>query len=124
MVLDSVSWRTRLTAPNTAVSWTQGSSQTVTWDVANTTASPVSCATVDIAMSSGSGFAFPALGAVAFVLQGHVLAAVGLLGVAVAAGLGCASTIALDAKAGAAAWRAELARSPNILAVQPEGYRA
>jgi hypothetical protein len=79
---------------------------------------------LDIAMSGGSGFALPALGAIVFVTHGQVLAALGAIGVAVAAGLGCASTIALDAKAGARAWHAELARTAHILAVQPEGYRA
>ncbi|MEO5625172.1 MAG: reprolysin-like metallopeptidase, partial [Dokdonella sp.] len=45
----------KVTVPNTAVSWAQGSAQTVTWDVANTSASPVSCANVDIALSSDGG---------------------------------------------------------------------
>ena len=49
----------QVTAPNTAVNWAQGSVQNVTWDVANTTASPVSCAAVDIALSADGGQTFP-----------------------------------------------------------------
>jgi len=49
----------KVTAPNTAVTWVQASSQTVTWDVANTAAVPVSCANVDITMSSDGGQTFP-----------------------------------------------------------------
>jgi hypothetical protein len=49
----------QVTAPNTAVSWAQGSSQTVTWDVANTTAAPVNCSAVDIALSADGGQTFP-----------------------------------------------------------------
>ncbi len=48
-----------VTAPNTAVTWTALSSQTVTWNVANTTAVPVSCANVSIAVSTDGGNAFP-----------------------------------------------------------------
>lgn len=49
----------QVTAPNTAVSWPQASSQSVGWDVANTTAAPVNCATVDIALSADGGQTFP-----------------------------------------------------------------
>jgi subtilisin-like proprotein convertase family protein len=45
-----------VTAPNTNVSWAAGSSQTVTWNVAGTTAAPVSCANVDIFLSVGGDF--------------------------------------------------------------------
>ncbi len=48
-----------VTAPNTAVSWTGNSTQTVTWDVASTTAAPVSAANVDILFSSDGGQTFP-----------------------------------------------------------------
>lgn len=46
-------------APNTAVTWVGGSGQTVTWDVANTTAAPVSCATVNIRLSLDGGLTYP-----------------------------------------------------------------
>ncbi len=48
-----------VTAPNTNVSWAAGSSQTVTWNVAGTTAAPVSCANVDILLSVDGGFTYP-----------------------------------------------------------------
>ncbi len=48
-----------VTAPNTNVSWQAGSQQTVTWDVAGTTSSPVSCANVDILLSVDGGFTYP-----------------------------------------------------------------
>ncbi|MFO1412555.1 MAG: FG-GAP-like repeat-containing protein [Burkholderiales bacterium] len=48
-----------VTAPNTAVNWTGGTTQTVTWNVANTTAAPVSCPNVDIMLSTDGGQTFP-----------------------------------------------------------------
>ena len=44
-----------VTAPNTAVSYAGGSTQTVTWAVAGTTANGVNCANVDILISTNSG---------------------------------------------------------------------
>ncbi|HEV2903391.1 MAG TPA: M12 family metallo-peptidase, partial [Gaiellaceae bacterium] len=53
-----------VTAPNTAVTYPGGSSQTVTWDVANTDLPPVSTTDVKISLSTDSGHTYP-----------HVLAA-------------------------------------------------
>ncbi len=47
-----------VTAPNTAVTWAGGSTQTITWSVANTTATPVSCANVKISLSTDGGQTF------------------------------------------------------------------
>lgn len=44
-----------VTSPNTAVSFAGGSSQTVTWNVAGTTANNVNCANVDILISTDGG---------------------------------------------------------------------
>jgi hypothetical protein len=48
-----------ITAPNTAVTWAGGSTQNVTWNVASTTATPVSCANVKVSLSTDGGLTFP-----------------------------------------------------------------
>ncbi|MDX2029826.1 MAG: M12 family metallo-peptidase [Blastocatellia bacterium] len=48
-----------VTQPNTLVSWPAGTTQTITWDVANTTAAPVSCANVRLLLSTDGGLTFP-----------------------------------------------------------------
>lgn len=51
----------QVSAPNTAVTWTGNSTQTVSWLVNNTTAAPVSCANVKISISTDGGNTFTTL---------------------------------------------------------------
>jgi hypothetical protein len=44
---------------NTGITWGSGSTQTVTWNVANTTAAPISCANVKILLSLDGGVTYP-----------------------------------------------------------------
>jgi Metallo-peptidase family M12 len=48
-----------ITAPNTATTFSGGSTQTVTWNVTNTTAAPVNAANVKISLSTDGGQTFP-----------------------------------------------------------------
>ena len=48
-----------VTSQNSATLWLDGSEQTITWAVANTTASPVNCANVDIKLSYDGGITYP-----------------------------------------------------------------
>ncbi len=48
----------RVTSPKGGESWDAGSTQTITWDVANTTAAPLSTATVTIMLSGDGGQSF------------------------------------------------------------------
>jgi len=47
--------------PNDSLGWTIGQTETVTWDVANTDAAPVSCAEVDILLSLDGGLTYPVI---------------------------------------------------------------
>jgi hypothetical protein len=49
----------KVTAPDTAVTWIQGTVEVVAWNVANTTTAPVSCAAVDVRLSTDGGLSFP-----------------------------------------------------------------
>jgi hypothetical protein len=48
-----------VTSPNTNVTWNAGTIQNVTWNVAGTTAAPISCANVDIFLSTDGGNTYP-----------------------------------------------------------------
>ncbi|MCB0660589.1 MAG: propanediol utilization protein, partial [Saprospiraceae bacterium] len=48
-----------ITSQGSPVTWTSGSSQTITWNVASTTASPISCANVTILFSADGGTTWP-----------------------------------------------------------------
>jgi hypothetical protein len=48
-----------ITYPTTAVAWATGTPQTVTWAVANTDVAPVSCANVNILLSTDGGLTYP-----------------------------------------------------------------
>ncbi|MFZ4477378.1 MAG: reprolysin-like metallopeptidase, partial [Saprospiraceae bacterium] len=52
-----------VTSPNTAVTYPGNSSQTITWNVAGTTAAPVSCPNVDILLTTDGGTTFTTLAA-------------------------------------------------------------
>lgn len=49
----------QVSSPNTNVTWAGGGAATVTWNVNNTTASPVSCSSVNILLSTDGGNTFP-----------------------------------------------------------------
>ncbi|MFK7908278.1 MAG: reprolysin-like metallopeptidase, partial [Chitinophagales bacterium] len=58
--VDDVGGPFAVTAPNDGTeSWTAGSPETVTWNVAGTTSAPISCATVDIRLSIDGGLTYP-----------------------------------------------------------------
>lgn len=50
-----------VTSQGTPTAWTELQDVTLTWNVANTTASPVSCAYVDIYLSYDGGYTYPVL---------------------------------------------------------------
>lgn len=47
--------------PNEAVTWHGGTFETILWDVAGTDAVPVSCSTVDLALSTDGGYSYPVI---------------------------------------------------------------
>jgi hypothetical protein len=51
----------RVTAPNTATTWIADTAVDVTWDVSGTSAGPIACANVTIALSTDGGNTFPEL---------------------------------------------------------------
>ena len=59
VTVSSASGPFAVSSPNTAVSYVGGTTQNITWAVANTTATPVSCANVKISLSTDGGQTFP-----------------------------------------------------------------
>ncbi|MEO6669874.1 MAG: reprolysin-like metallopeptidase [Ferruginibacter sp.] len=59
VTVDATSGPFKVTQPNTNLSWDAGSTQTITWDVANSTAAPVSCSDVKISLSIDGGYTWP-----------------------------------------------------------------
>lgn len=59
VTVDAVAGPFLVSTPNTAVSWAVGSNQTVSWDVAGTTANGVNAQYVDIFLSTDGGFTYP-----------------------------------------------------------------
>jgi subtilisin-like proprotein convertase family protein len=49
----------KVTSQITASTWAAGTSETVTWDVANTDASPINCSLVNIKLSTDGGLTYP-----------------------------------------------------------------
>jgi subtilisin-like proprotein convertase family protein len=48
-----------VTSQTSAITWNEGTTEIITWNVANTTASPVSTANVDIFLSIDGGYTYP-----------------------------------------------------------------
>ncbi|MBK9636631.1 MAG: hypothetical protein IPO63_01965 [Bacteroidetes bacterium] len=48
-----------VTAPNTAVTWATGATANVTWNVSSTNIAPISCANVNILLSTDGGYTYP-----------------------------------------------------------------
>ncbi len=48
-----------VTSQNSPTEWYEGQTEIITWDVANTTASPINCANVEIRLSTDGGFTYP-----------------------------------------------------------------
>ncbi len=59
ITVDATSGPFQVTSPNTNVSYQGGSLQTITWDVNNTNAAPISCTNVKISFSNDGGLTFP-----------------------------------------------------------------
>lgn len=48
-----------VTAPNTALTWSAGSTQTVSWNVAGSNTAPINCQNVNIKLSTDGGYTYP-----------------------------------------------------------------
>ena len=61
VTIDGTTGPFQVTAPNTAITWNGGATETVSWNVAGTTGAPVNCANVNILFSSDGGNTFSML---------------------------------------------------------------
>jgi hypothetical protein len=59
VIVDAASGPFQVSGPNANVTLTGNTPMTVTWDVANTTAAPINCASVKISLSTDGGNTFP-----------------------------------------------------------------
>ncbi|WP_372795262.1 reprolysin-like metallopeptidase, partial [Lutibacter sp.] len=59
ITVDGTSGPFKITSQAIAVNWDAGTAQTVTWDVANTNISPISCSFVNILLSEDNGLTYP-----------------------------------------------------------------
>ncbi len=59
VTVDGGSGPFEVTSQTSNVTWDEGTTKTITWNVANSTAAPVSCANVDIFLSIDAGMTFP-----------------------------------------------------------------
>jgi len=57
--IDSSSGPFMVTQPGSGTTWTAGSTQTVTWNVANTSSAPINCSSVRLLLSVDGGNSFP-----------------------------------------------------------------
>ena len=58
LTVDPVAGPFLVTAPNTAIVWSGAGPHSVTWDVGGTDVAPVSCASVDVLLSTNGGVLF------------------------------------------------------------------
>lgn len=59
VTVDGSSGPFAVTSQTSAITWNEGTNETITWNVANTTASPVSTTNVDIFLSLDGGLTYP-----------------------------------------------------------------
>jgi subtilisin-like proprotein convertase family protein len=59
VTVDGASGPFVVTSQNTATTWNSGATENITWNVANTTAAPVSAANVNIYLSTDGGYTYP-----------------------------------------------------------------
>lgn len=61
VIVDGNSGPFVITSQNASTTWNVGTTETISWNVANTTAAPVSAASVDIYLSTDGGYTYPTI---------------------------------------------------------------